>query len=575
MFSQSRFAVWKKIFSHIPWFSQKRRHSLGFLNATQFLGVINDNIFKLSVAFLLIDALGKQHAPSILSAAGAIYVIPFLLFSSSAGILADRFSKQKLLVFMKGAEILVMLFALYAFGQKIEWACYTLLFFLATHSAMFGPSKYGIIPELVPSDAISRANGLITSFTYLAIIVGTFFASFLTEFTDRNFFLVAVFCLMVAIIGFVCSFGIAKTPAQGAKKKINIFFVREIFHTLLFCRKEKFLLPAIFGSAYFLFIGAFTQLNIIPFALQSLHLSEVAGGYLFLSTALGIAFGSFIVGKLFKKKVELGLSCLSGFGIALLFFLLWMFSASLIHVTLFLVAIGILGGIFIVPFDSFIQLHSPNESRGQVIAAASFLSFAGVLLASFALYLFSQFFELSSASGFALVGIITLVVSVVLTTRLSEMTIPYFSRKILQPFFRFHPPATPELTKPSRMLLVMTEGTWPQALLLNGAISNLHLFLPPENKRCRPWFHSLFQSLHILPKDLHKEDLLEIAEKAEKEKTVPCLFLDKDLPNRLFENSNTFLDFFKGTSVHIYFVSFHKRTHSSPYTFSLTKHPPL
>jgi len=573
LFSRSRFASWKKLFSQIPRFYQKRRYSLGFLNATQFLGVINDNIFKLSIAFLLIDAIGKQHAASILSAAGAIYVIPFLLFSSSAGILADRFSKQKILVFMKGAEIFIMLFALYAFGQKIEWACYTLLFFLATHSAMFGPSKYGIISELVSSDAISRANGLITSFTYLAIIVGTFLASFLTEVTDRNFFLVAVFCLLIAITGFVSCFGIARTPAQGSKKKINIFFVREIFHTLLFCRKEKFLLPAIFGSAYFLFIGAFTQLNIIPFALQALHLSEVAGGYLFLSTALGIAFGSFIVGKLFKKKVELGLSCLSGFGITLLFFLLWIFSGGVVPVTIFLVAIGILGGIFIVPFDSFIQLHSPDESRGQVIAASNFLSFAGVLLASFALYLFSQLFAISSASGFAMVGIVTLVVSFLLTIRLSEMTLHYFSRKILYPLLRFHPPVPAELAKPSRVLLVLTEATWSQALLLNGSISNLHFFLSPENKHCHPWFHSLFQSLHLLPADLQKENLLKIVAEAEKENIVPCLFLDKDLPNSLLESSNAFLDFFKKTSVTLYFVSFHKRTPSSPYTYSLVKTP--
>src|SRR5258708_30803556 len=118
----------RRIYSQIPSFSKSGRHALGFLNVTQFLGVINDNVFKFVMAFLLIDALGFSKASSILSATGAIYVIPFLLFSSSAGILADRFTKQKLLVVMKVAQILIMLLAIIAFGIKSIWGCYTLLF---------------------------------------------------------------------------------------------------------------------------------------------------------------------------------------------------------------------------------------------------------------------------------------------------------------------------------------------------------------------------------------------------------------------------------------------------------------
>ncbi len=126
----------KRIYNKIPSFSKSGRFSLGFLNSAQFLGVINDNVFKFVMAYLLIDALGFSKASSILSATGAIYVIPFLLFSSAAGILADRFSKQKLLVVMKVAEMIVMALAIVAFATKSIWGCYTLLFLLSTHSAV-------------------------------------------------------------------------------------------------------------------------------------------------------------------------------------------------------------------------------------------------------------------------------------------------------------------------------------------------------------------------------------------------------------------------------------------------------
>src|SRR3972149_1624023 len=192
-----------------------QRHSLGFLNIAQFLGVINDNLFKLVLVFMLIQVHGEKHANTILSLAGAIFVIPFLLFSSSAGVLADRYSKQLILRYIKAVEIVIMLLAFPAFAFKSGWAGYSLLFLLAAQSAVFGPAKYGIIPELVPKESISKANGFITSFTYLGIIIGTFFASFITEITGYNFLLVVSFALTLALIGFVASYGVRYTPPQG------------------------------------------------------------------------------------------------------------------------------------------------------------------------------------------------------------------------------------------------------------------------------------------------------------------------------------------------------------------------
>ncbi len=548
IFQSSKLTKLKQQISRLAPFSQKRDHSLGFLNATQFLGVINDNVFKFVMAFLLIDALGASRASEILSATGAIYVIPFLLFSSSAGILADRFSKQKLLVFMKSAEVILMILALMAFSTRSVWGCYTLLFLLSTHSAMFGPSKYGIIAELVPTEKVSRANGLITSFTYLAIIIGTFLASFLTEVTERRFTLVAGFCLLVAACGLVTSFGIKRTPAQDSKKKMNLFFIREIFHTLVNCRKHHHLLPAIFGSSYFLFLGAFTQLNIIPFAIQSLNLSEIAGGYLFLSTALGIALGSFLAGKASRKRIELGLSCLSGIGLTFFFFLLATITKSLIPVIICLVAIGILGGVFIVPFDTFIQLHSENEKRGQTIAAANFLSFAGVLIASLALFLFNQVLDLSSATSFAVIGFITLCVTVTLTLRLSDLSIPFFSRKILHPLCRFKRPAVEVIEQSHNTILVLEKGKWKDALLLIGAIPNLHLLIPVKTQEKKPWFLQMFYSFHCIPTDKGFNELLTAAKEHLKEGVVPCLFLEDHCPKEIFQNTHPLLEFFKGSS---------------------------
>jgi acyl-[acyl-carrier-protein]-phospholipid O-acyltransferase/long-chain-fatty-acid--[acyl-carrier-protein] ligase len=473
--------------------------SIFFLNIAQFLGALNDNIYKLLTIFFLIFLLGAEKSNEILAAAGAVYVVPFLLFSSAAGILADRISKQRLIFLLKAIEIVILLFALGVFYLKIVWGCYALLFLLATHSAIFGPSKYGIIAELVETQKIAKTNSLITSFTYLAIIIGTFLASFLTEFTHQNYLLAVSVCLIFAVCGFIASLGIKKTPSQKSTKKIHLFFFKEILETIRHSRKTPLLSPCLFGSAFFLFIGAFTQLNIIPFAIQSLHLSEYAGGYLFLFCALGIAGGSLLAGKVLKKKIELGISCLAGFIIALLLGLLWLFSSFLIPSIIFLTLLGVGGGIFAISFDSFIQTFSASERRGQTIAASNFLSFFGVLLASFYLYFFGHALKFSAASNFLWMGILTFFCSFILTGRLLGTTLPFLSRLL-------RGQKKTEITLDNVHLFIGQKLSW--KLLWKAAFpaSSCRIFIQKKDNQSIPLILYIAPNVCFFPKETSLEE---------------------------------------------------------------------
>lgn len=522
---QFQFSTIHRFLSRLPGFSRPDRHSLGFLNASQFLGVLNENIYKLVLVFFLIDLQGLRDANSILAAAGAVFVIPFILFSSLAGVLADRYSKSRLIMLIKAAEILVMGLILFAFAFQSKIAGYCLLFLLTTQEALFGPSKYGIIPELVPRNKVAKANGLITSFTYLAIIAGTFLASFMTEITGRHFVLVGGFCLFFAIIGFLCTFGIKYIPPKGIKKKINPFFFQEIYQTLKICKGERHLLVAMSGSAFFLFIGSFTQLNIIPFAIQALDLNEIAGGYLFLATALGIALGAFIAGRASKKNIELGLSCFSGFLIAILFFFLGAFPSHIYAVVFLLFLLGVFGGSFVVPFDSYVQVFSPQEQRGHVIGATNFLSFCGVLIASFALYVLNEVFGFTSARSFSIMGGLTLIFSLFIFFRLSDFSLSYITKKIIRPLFRIELTDVKLVYKASYPLLVLQNATWIKACLLSSLFPNLFFLIPQKKNR---FFVNFFYSIHQIP--LKKIDEIVKTKKFElPEGSLPCLYLKKGL----------------------------------------------
>lgn len=526
----AQFSSFHRFLSKFPGFSHPEKHSLGFMNVAQFCGALNDNIYKLVLIFYLIQLEGTQYANGILSAAGAIFVIPFLLFSSAAGILADRFSKNRMVIVIKTTEILIMALAVIAFAFHFTWSSYAILFLLSTQSAFFGPPKYGIIPELVPKTRVSKANGIITSFTYLAIILGTFLASFLTKLTHNNYIIVGLFSVFVSIVGFIASFGIKHTKARGTKKTINIFFVKQIWSTLVECKKSKHLLTSIMGSSYFLFIGAFTQLNIIPYAIVSEGLSEVEGGYLFLTTALGIASGAIVSGRASKKQIELGLACLAGIVISIFFFVLSGASFNIPLAVGALFIIGFAGGNFIVPFDTFIQLFSPQENRGHVIAASNFLSFVGVFLASICLYLFNQIFGLSAAQSFIVLGVLTALVTVVLIFRLSDLFLSYLSQKILHGFVRVKANNLDLVKKTENPILMLEDSTPLKAWLLCGFIPHLHILVPQYKKRRFPWFERVFFSLHRIDAPERFEILLKKVKPFQEREMIPCVYLCRKTP---------------------------------------------
>ena len=154
---------------------QKNTKSLGFkaLLVTQFLGAFNDNAFKLVVAFIAVDKFVTESGGGFfLALTGILFTLPFLFFSSYAGYLADHFSKQKIIIWIKILEIAVMVLGLAALLSGNMWFIFLVLFFMATHSAFFSPSKYGILPEILSEEELSEGNGLIQMWTFAAIILG-------------------------------------------------------------------------------------------------------------------------------------------------------------------------------------------------------------------------------------------------------------------------------------------------------------------------------------------------------------------------------------------------------------------
>jgi len=482
--------------------------SFKWLNWTQFQGALNDNIFKLLVTFFLIRNLGSDQASRLTGLSGMIFALPFILFVPAAGVLADRFSKSRITVMAKLAEIVVMISACLVFWYGNPWLGFAVLFLMSTQSAFFGPTKYGIIPELVESHQLSRANGFLVSLTYLSIILGTVAAPLLTDrivgpSIDDNrgdmFALAALVCVLVAITGTLSSLKIRRTTAMGSTATISWCFWNDVIRTLRNNRGDRFLVLAILASAYFSLIGAFIQLNLIPFSIEHLGLSETAGGLLFLYAAFGIGAGSLLAGRLSGRNIEFGMipvgAMIIAFSSALLFFL--PYSIATTRVLMFFAGMG--AGLFIIPVEAFIQYRAPREQMGSIMAANGFLSWMGVMGAGLLIFGLSFIPSWKPAYTFALLGLLTLAMTLVCLKILPDFFVRFSAMVLTRSVYKIRRVGLHHLPREGGALLVANHVSYMDALLILSCQQRRVRFLMDRSIYDGHRLRRLFRLMGVIP----------------------------------------------------------------------------
>jgi acyl-[acyl-carrier-protein]-phospholipid O-acyltransferase/long-chain-fatty-acid--[acyl-carrier-protein] ligase len=387
------------------------------LNFIQFLDALNENVFKYIVIYYLIFAQGHKSASLIMSLTGVVFILPFILFSSLGGLYADRFSKTNIIQKTRLLQIALMVLAFFCIFFRLGNWIYLLLFMTTFLSAIFGPSKYGIISEVVTEKELLKANGYIAAYTYFGIILGTALASLLSTLTEQTFYLMVVASIAISILGTVLSYFMDPTKAIDPKKPYPRFLYQEIFDSLIEMRKIPLMSIAFFCYGYFLFIGAFVQMNIIPYSISVLRMKPAVGGYLFLASSIGVGIGALMATQ---SSGKLSILPWAGAGMSLGCFLFTLFPFPFWINLIWLMGIGIFGGFFLVPPQAFILKKSPTQEKGRNFGTANFLSFLFALLAAVILYLFNTWLGVSPSFSFMWIGILNLLVCAVLFFSIRE-----------------------------------------------------------------------------------------------------------------------------------------------------------
>jgi len=399
----------------------EKAHQRGFifLNVTQFCGAANDNILKQLLMFgLAAEGIWAEK----LGVGGQAYAslclaVPFVLLSGFTGQFSDRYSKRDLSIIVKLSEIFIAALAMLGLIFSSLWMVLGALILIAAQSAFFGPAKFGMLPELVPKNRLSRANGTLNMFTYLAVILGSALGGPLYDVyapsvgsVPRILWLPGVILLCVAVIGTASAFGLPRLRAKDPALKIKPMLFRTYVDTWREIAGTPVASVVIAWSIFFFIVGGVAILVLPDYkGLLEITASEVAGLMALLAISTGV--GDFVAGRVSGEKIRPELITLGAVGTTVGFFLLGVAPLNYYVIALCLAGVGFMAGFFMVPLQTMIQHLTTPQLRGRVLGLWNCGSFVGIIFGNL-VFLLAKKLGFTSSHVFFLCGALTLAVVV-------------------------------------------------------------------------------------------------------------------------------------------------------------------
>lgn len=476
--------------------------------ACQFLGAFNDYGFKAAAFTLGLTKLVGDEPAQVRYGALLNFIVPlpFILFSSAAGSLADRFRKDRVLFWTKTPEILAMLLGTVGFMTQDLYFLAGVLFLMELQSAFFSPSKYGILPEIVADKDLSYANGLLNMTTNLAVLAGGIAGPWIYAAFDGTATVGVVFACVAAAGTLLALF--VPRAAPGNPKARSAW---NPFRTLRDDLREARRLPALFhtilGNAYFSFVASAFMVLIPIYGRNGMGLpsAEIASTLLAFS-AVGIAAGSILAGKLSRGHVELGLVPLGaiGIGLATLDFL-WagtrgprLFLEIPFRAAADLFLLGVASGLIVVPLSALLQQRAPAGGKGRIIGLSNLVSFSAILAASGFTYAAHEIFRLDTGSTLMTLALVTLGGTVYALAMLPDFFVRLAVWILTNTVYRIRVEGAGNI--PTRgALLVANHVSWVDAFLVAAASGRMVRFMmwrPFYEAKALHWF---FKRMHVIP----------------------------------------------------------------------------
>jgi acyl-[acyl-carrier-protein]-phospholipid O-acyltransferase/long-chain-fatty-acid--[acyl-carrier-protein] ligase len=476
----------------------------------QFLGAFNDNVYKMIVSVMAVRIAGEASGSRYLSLAGAVFVIPFLLFAGYAGQIADRFSKTRVLQVTKSLEMVAMLMGLVALvSGRIDFLL-IVLFLLATQANFFSPAKYGILPEMMPEANLSRANGLLELTTFVAIVIGTSFGTFLYERWQGQPVRMGLTLLAIAVVGSLLSLHIRKVPAAGAREAFHWNPFHEIVQGARVILQQRTLTLSVIGISWFWFIGALFQLALILAGKEVWHVSESHVGFLVTALSAGIGAGSIAAGTLSGKHIELGLVPVGSFVMGLCAVFLGL-TGNYSWALGWLVGLGFGAGLFAVPLNAWLQERAGAKEKGRIIATNNFANMVGVIAASGLLSLLHDQLHWNAGRIILAAGAVMFAASFLIVAAMPLASFRFVMRCFLNLCFRVNVEGDHHIPQEGPALLVANHVCYVDALFVGLASPRTARFMMRRIFYDMPVGRHFFRMLRAIPVETNTPRAITIA----------------------------------------------------------------
>lgn len=359
---------------------------------TNYLGVLNDNFLKTLACFICVHWVGKEFESLVVTTASGALVVPYLLFSPLAGRWSKIYSKRRVVVWAKFAELFIMVLAGVGFLTRSVYVVLFSILVMGLQSALFSPAKYGLIRDIGGEEGVSYGSGAMEMFAFIGILSGTLLASFLSESLPIPW--LCLLLLGIALLGWLSSFTIRareSEPERKGRDTLNpLRFSCDMFRR---ARTIPGLNRVVFGLAVFWLLGAMIQMILIVYCRNELAMSDFQTGVVMAMAAIGIGGGCFLAGVFSRREIRLRFVSFGGIATGGLFLAIYLLAPrGIVFAGLILLA-ALCSGFYKVPLDAWIQRYVKGRELGNMLAYSNMVTFLFMLFASLFFWLIDFFGE--------------------------------------------------------------------------------------------------------------------------------------------------------------------------------------
>ncbi|MGH8708203.1 MAG: MFS transporter, partial [Burkholderiales bacterium] len=498
----------------------------------QFLGAFNDNVFKQALVILLAyqtASFTSMSSDMLQNVAQALFILPFFLFSATAGQIADKYEKSTLITITVAIELAVMaLGAVGLFTQNLPLLLGA-LFLGGVQSALFGPVKYAILPQHLNETEIVGGNGMVEMGTSIAILLGMVYGGWMITQSGWGVAGVAVSAMAFSAAGIVISRFIPRSPAPAPQLRINWNPATETWRNLRFAAQNRTVWHAILGISWFWFYGAMFITQFPNLSKNVLGAAEHVVTLLLIVFSVGIGVGSLLCERLSGRKVEIGLVPFGSIGLTLFGIDLWLaaeghaphgaqtlaeFARDPTHWRMLadLLLIGIFGGFYIVPLYALIQTRSDPAHRSRIIAGNNILNAAFIVAAAaIAIGLFAA--GLSIPQLILVTALLNAAVAVYIYLLVPEFLMRFLVWMLVHSVYRLQKSGLEHVPDEGAALIVANHVSFVDALVIAAAVRRPVRFVMDHRIFGIPVLNFVFRTGKAIPIASAKEDA-EMMERA-------------------------------------------------------------